>query len=149
MNWVIEKNCRCELLVFSNAGLAGSRSRVQVFPSGRQGDIQIEFSSLVFAGPIGVRLVLCAAPLESGWQERPWRASVVTQANTFGLKDGRRAFRLPNLENLDAPNALRSDPDFECSYDYAETLADGDGWSYGQPGSLNGRVKMIRIDRVG
>jgi hypothetical protein len=74
---------------------------------------------------------------------------VITKANTFGLKDGRRAFRLPNLENLDEPAARRSDPDFECSYNYAETLADGEDWSYGLPGTLNGRVKMIRIDRVG
>ena len=148
MNWVIAKNCRCEMLVYVNPGLAGKKNRVQVFPSGRQGDIKIAFSSLVFAGPVGTRIVLCAAPLELGWQERPWRACVMQKSNSFTLKDGRLAFRLPNLENLDEPNAVRSDPDFECSYDFAEDLGASDAWSYGRPGDLNGRVSMIRIDRV-
>jgi hypothetical protein len=147
MNWVIDKNCRCEMLVYASTGLAGAKDRVQVFPSGRQGDINIAFSSLVFAGPVGTRLVLCASPLELGWQERPWRASVIQKGHCFKLKDGRLAFRIPNLENLDEGNAVRSDPDFECSYDFAEDLDAGTSWSYGRPGDLNGQVGMIRIDR--
>ena len=136
------------MLVYTNTGLAGGKNRVQVFPSGRQGDISISFSSLVFAGPPGIRLVLCAAPIELGWEERPWRATIMTKDNSFRLKDGRLAFRLPNLETLDEPNSVRSDPDFECSYDHAETLADGKGWTYGRSGDLNGRVTMMRLDRV-
>jgi hypothetical protein len=148
MNWVIDKNSRCEMLVYENTGLAGGKNRVQIFPSGRQGDIKIAFSSIVFAGPIGTRIVLCASPIELGWQERSWRACIIQKGSCFKLKDGRLAFRIPNLENLDEGNAVRSDPDFECSYDYAEGLDASTAWSYGRPGDLNGRVGMIRIDRV-
>lgn len=148
MNWVIAENCRCEMLVYANPNLAGKRDRVQIFPSGRQGDITIPFSSMVFAGPVGTRIVLCASPIELGWEERPWRACVVKKGSVFQLKDGRVAFRVPNLENLDEANAVRTDPDFECSYDFAETLSDSTVWSHGRPGDLNGKVGMIRIDRV-
>lgn len=136
------------MLVYANTNLAGKTGRAAIFPSGRQGDIAIAFSSMVFAAPFGTRIVLCASPVELGWEERPWRACVMQKGSCFRLKDGRTAFRLPNLENLDEANAIRSDPDFECSYDFAETLDAGKGWTYGRPGDLNGRVGMIRIDRV-
>jgi hypothetical protein len=73
---------------------------------------------------------------------------VVKKGSVFILKDGRLALRLPSLENLDEANAVRTDPDFECSYDFAETLSDSTKWSHGRPGDLNGKVGMIRIDRV-
>lgn len=148
MNWVIDKNIRCDLLTYSGTNYSGKTHRVQIFPSGRQGDLSGPIGSLIWAGPFGLRLTLCTSAAEEGWEAQPWRAIVMVKGNTFRTRDGRHAVRLPDIELLHRADAHRVDPDFEQSYDFAEDLASGKGWSYGRVGPLHDRVQCIRIDRV-
>ncbi len=148
MQWVIENNSRCDLLTFSGINLSGHGSRVQIFPSGRQGDITSPISSLIIAGMPGLQVILCSMTDEMSWEDHPWRAIELKVGSSFRTKDGRLAVRIPDLENLDRPSDQRMDPDFQCSYDHVESLAARMGWTYGRTGPLRGRVHQIRIGRV-
>lgn len=148
ITWVIAKNSRCDLVTFSGVNYSGRESRVQIFPSGRQGDITSPIRSMIYGAPAGMRLVLCVSPVEAGWMERPWRALVMTPTNSFRTRQGKFAIRVPDIEALDKPDARRTDPDFRASYNFAETLEDGNGWSYGRVGPLHDQIQMIRVDRA-
>ncbi len=150
MNWVIGKNVRCHLQCYSGSNYSGAKKDVQVFPSGRQGDIESrDLSSMGLVAPMGVRVVLCEAPNEEGWEQRPWRAIVLTESDSFIHSDsGHPAVRIPDIDAIDDIRARRTDPDFAASYDHAETLDAGEGWTFGRAGALKGKVQMIRIDKL-
>lgn len=148
MRWVIAKNMRCDIRTFSGLNLSGRSENVQIFPSGRQGDLTSPFRSMSYAGPPGTRIVLCRAILDTDWEEQPWRALLIKKPNCYRTRDGRLAVNVPDIELLDKANAQRSDTTFETSYDFAENLDDGQGWTYGRIGTLHDQVQTIRIDRV-
>ncbi|MFT4974420.1 MAG: hypothetical protein ACI8S6_000302 [Myxococcota bacterium] len=149
MRWVIAKNIRCDVRTFSGLNLSGRSENVQIFPSGRQGELTTPFRSMSFAGPPGTRLVLCRAILDEDWMAQAWRAILIKKPHCYRTRDGRLAVNVPDIELLDQPNAQRSDPDFEASYEFAEDVSDGQGWTYGRIGTLHEQVQTIRIDRVG
>ena len=148
MRWVIAKNIRCDIRTFSGLNLSGRSENVQIFPSGRQGELTTPFRSMSYAGPAGTRIVICRAILDAGWEEQAWRALLIKKPHCYRTRDGRLAVNIPDLELLDKPNARRSDTTFETSYDFAETLSDGVGWTFGRVGTLHDQVQTIRIDRI-
>lgn len=151
MKWIIAPQTRVEIHAFTGLNLSGNRSVAQIYPAGgRQGkDIDgARLRSVAVAGLPGTRVVFSSTVAEEGWEERPWRAIVVGPDWGFQAKGGLRAVRVPHIDQLSDAHAKRFDPDFEVSYDWADTLDDGKGWTYGRAGTLEMNVRCIRIDRI-
>lgn len=147
MDWQIAENMRCDLVGYTKAGFAGTRHVVQIFPSGRQGQLPAELSSLVVVGPLGTRVVLITSQV-GDYTQAPWRCIDLLKGHAFKSKDGRPAVRIPDIELLDKPDAQRSDPELEQSFDMAASLEAGRGWTFGRPGALKERVVLVRVERV-
>lgn len=151
MNWVVAPNIRCTLQIFTGINFSGTRTDIEFFPSGKNKELkEAEIQSIAMIAPKGVRVVLSSAPDVPTWEERSWRAIVFTAEDAFKTVDGKLAYRIPDLDHLDAANARRTDPDFDQSFVQAATLAEGKGWTFGRIGQspLKGNVQTIRIDRV-
>jgi hypothetical protein len=151
MNWIIAPNMRCTLQFFTGINFSGTRTDIEVFPSGKNKELkEDEIQSVAVIAPKGVRIVLSSAPDIPSWEERAWRAIVFTDSDPFKTPEGKLAFRVPDLDHLDAPNARRTDPDFDQGYVQVKTLAEGTGWTFGRvgPAPLKGHVQTIRIDRL-
>ena len=97
MNWVIKEKLTCEFLTFESTNFGGRMTRIQVFPSGRQGEVEGTVGSVIVAGSVGLRIIFCEAPSEDDWESRPWRAVVMTNTpECLCLFIGRRRdFTLP------------------------------------------------------
>ncbi len=149
VRWELAPRLRCDVVAFSGLNLSGERRVVEVHAvGGRQGDLSPEdVRSFAFIAPLGYRLVLAASDGDD-WEQHPWRAVHVKAGSAFMTKEGRPCVRIPDLERLDAPDARRTDPELECDYDFAGTLAEGSGWTYGRNGPLKGRVRQIRIEAL-
>lgn len=147
MEWQIAENMRCDMAGYSKPGFAGTRDVVQIFPSGRQGTLPDTLSSLVLVGPIGTRIVLVTSRLGE-YTDAPWRCIQLQKGAAWISKDGRPAVRVPDLDWLDAPDAHRTDAEFEQSYDIAANLEAGKSWTFGMPGPIKERVVLIRVERM-
>ena len=150
MHWVIAKNVRCTIQAFSGPNFSGYRSEIEIFPSGRQGELDGSLASLGLVGSTGVRVTLCESPNEEDWESRPWRSFVLTLEHSFETQEGKRAVRVPDIDAVDDIRARRTDPDFVESAPHADSLDTGRGWTYGRTGSvdLKGNVQMIRVDKA-
>lgn len=153
MRWFVDPGVRCDLVFYAATNLTGKRATLRIFPAGnKQGsDIAPEdLRSMVIRAPLGTRVVLCRG---SGpeWEELPWRCielvrgKVVPPARATGMP----GVRIPDLDLMDAPNAKHVSRDLQASYPRAETLQEGEGWSFGRPGQLKGKVTAIRILKAG
>lgn len=149
IEWRIAKKVRCDLLAYAGLHTGGQLQLVRVFPTGdHNGDIDgAEFQSLMIAGPIGTRVVL-ASHAGDDWQDHPWRCIRLVKGQTFTARNGKPAVRVPDLDQLDDPDAWRANPDVQQSYPIAASLDDGEGWTYGRPGTLKNNVAMILVDKV-
>jgi hypothetical protein len=115
---------------------------------GRKGDLApADLRSLVFVAPVGTRLILATSEDPEAWTEHPWRCIRIVAGKHAVTKEGRPCVRVPDLDWLDAPDARRNDPEFQMTFDAAETLEAGTGWTFGRPGELKGKIRWIRIDR--
>jgi hypothetical protein len=148
VDWQIGENIRCDMVGFTKPSFAGTRHVVQIFPSGRQGDLPDELSSLILVGPLGTRLVLVTTRVGE-YTNAAWRCIDLVKGSAFQSRDGRPAVRIPDLELLDKPDAHRTDLDFEQTFDFAADLESGKGWTFGRPGPIKERVVLIRVERVG
>lgn len=147
MEWQIAENMRCDIVGFTKPAFAGTRHVVQVFPSGRQGDLPDELSSLIVVGPMGTRIVLVTSRV-GDYHQAPWRCIDLVKGNAFKTKDGRPGVRVPDLDLLDKADAQRSDPEFEQTFDFAADLESGRGWTFGRPGAIKERVLLVRVERA-
>jgi len=147
VDWQIEDQMRCDLVGFTKPSFAGTRHVVQIFPSGRQGDLPDSLSSLIVIAPIGTRLVLVTNRI-GAYNDYAWRCIQLVKDHAFKTKEGHFAVRVPDLDMLDAPKALRTDLDFEQTFDLAADLESGTGWTFGQPGTIKERVVKIHVERV-
>lgn len=147
MDWDIAENMRVDIVGYEKHNFSGQRHVVQIFPSGRQGDLPDNLGSLFVTGPLGVRLVLKTSTV-GDWQAAPWRCVQLVAGQVVEGRDGRPAARIPDLDLLDRVDAQRTDPDFEQSYPIAASLAEGRGWTFGRPGRIKDRVVQIRVERV-
>lgn len=151
MRWDIAENMRCDLVAFTGVNFSGRRSVVEIFPSGKKGDLEGDaIQSLYIMAPLGTRIVLIASASESDWEQHTWRAIELRKGSAFKSKQGLPAVRLPDLDLMTKPNAERSDPDREESYPLAATLAEGKDWTYGRVGmqDLKNHIQAIRIEKV-
>jgi hypothetical protein len=153
LRWFVDPGIRCDLVFYAATNLTGKRATLRIFPKGNKQGTDIgpeDLRSMVIRAPIGTRVVLCRG---SGpeWEELPWRCvelmrgKVVPPAKATGLP----GVRIPDLDLLDSPAAKHVDRDLQATYPKAERLEDGQGWSFGRPGELKGRVTAIRILRPG
>jgi hypothetical protein len=144
---------RAWIVGFTGINFSGSRMEVDIWPSGfRKGDIEGErMKSIGIMAPVNTRLILRASVSDS-WQKYPWRAIEIREGQTFTSRDGRRVgAQIPDLDLLDQPGALRTDPDFAEQFAQVATLEDRTAWTYGHSSStpLKGRVRCIMVDWVG
>lgn len=152
MRLEIGPGVRCDLITYAGRNLSGRRQVMQFFPTGaRKGTIDgTQVRSAVIRALPGTRVVFAASDKDT-WELVTWRA--VRMLDGHSLKSQQRhglpGVRLPDLELLDRHGAKKTDPDFESTYPSAETLLEGTGWTFGRPGKLANRVKMIRIHREG
>lgn len=152
MRWEIAQNMRCDLIAFSGINFSGRRTTMQIYPSGKKGELdEGDIGSIVVMAPVGTRVVLCSS-ISDDWEAHPWRAIEIHKGVAY---QGRSAHvltvRIPDLENLDKVNVERTDPDFAASPPIANTVEEGKGkgWTYGRPGDLKGRIQMIRVEKAG
>ncbi len=154
MIWKIAPRMRCDIQAFSGLNFSGRRSLVEIHPVGGRQGAEIEPGDLGSVGIVadpGTRVLLRTSELDDGWEERPWRCILVDEKHCYRLKDGRTAVRVPDLDWLDEPDARRCDPDFQASFLPVDTLEEGMAsgeWTFGRPGTLRGRVRVIVVDRV-
>jgi hypothetical protein len=151
MEWHIAPLTRVDLHVWSGINFSGEHRVVSVHPAGGRQGQTIEgftFQSVAVSGPPGIRVTFCTSALPEGWEAKPWRAVSVQKGLGYKTKEGKQAVRVPDLDCLDAPNAPRTDPDFQLTIPAAADLGTAKGWTYGRPGELKGKVVVIRIDKT-
>lgn len=151
MRWDIVGKHRVEMFGFTGINLCGKRDHVQIFPSGPKGDINgLRLQSIALVAPLGTRIILMTAASAENWQEMPWRAFEFRKGHCFKTEEGRWGIRVPDLDELNKPNAERTDPDFIESFDHVERLEDGTGWTYGKRGAmqLKNNIRGIRVERL-
>jgi len=149
IRWELAPRQRVDVVAFAGINLSGERRVVEIHAvGGRQGDLGTEdIRSLVLLAPIGTRIVLCTSEDPERWIESAWRCAKVTKDSAFRTKEGRTAVRIPDLDWYDEPDARRTDPDLQASFEEAVDLSHP-GWTFGRLGNgLKGRIKQIRIDK--
>ncbi len=154
MNVVFEigKHVRCDILTWSGHNFGGKRTGIQVFPSGKvQGKVDSEdISSMVIRAYHGTRLILCTRAT-GDFEDAPWRCVRLVEGHTIPSekKQGFPGVRVPDLDLLDKPSALRTDPGLQSSYPLVECFDDGDSWTFGSSGipPIKGHVRRIIVEK--
>ena len=151
--WVIGDKVRGEVLFFTGLNFSGQRTIIRLLPGNRwQGD-PIDgkrIKSFGIIAPYGMRVTLSSAASDLDWEMLPWRAVTVLEEHTFTSQQGKPAVQIPDLDNMDAPDARRTDESYRVGYPQVATLADGEGWTFGNRGStdLKCNVRTIRVDNI-
>jgi hypothetical protein len=153
MIWDVGPKVRAHVVGFTGINFSGFRMEVDLFPTGTQkGEIDgRRLKCIGMIAPIATRLTIFASSAEQGWETLPWRSFTILDGFTFQAHDGKRVgVQVPDLDVLDNPDALRTDPDFSCSYPEAPNLTDGKGWTFGCIGQtpLKCNVRRIRVERM-
>lgn len=150
VQWRVGPGVRANLITYGARNLTGKRQVVQLFPQGaRKGTIDGEaLSSLVIRATLGTRVILCASQTDA-WELAAWRCIRVLEGSSLRSEDkhGLPGVRVPDLAWYDRHNAKRTDPEVQSSFPAVETLAEGEGWTFGRLGRLSNRVSMILVDR--
>ena len=153
MRWDIEEGVLAEVRLFTGLNFSGERFHVNIMRGRIQGgphEIDGErIKSMGVIAPFGTRVVLMAAASPTGWQALAWRAIDVIEGHTFESQSGRPAIQVPDIDVMDDPSAVRTDPDFQAGYPHAEDL-NADGWTYGRSTGLplKGGLRAIRVERI-
>jgi hypothetical protein len=152
IQWEIGERVRCDLFAYAAVNLDGKRSIMRIFPSGsKQGRIETEeLRSAAFRTHYGTRVIFITHPGDD-WEDHPWRCVRMCKDTSVPATGEQRipGIRIPDLDLLDEHTALKTDKDFQSSYDYVSKLADGTSWTFGRggKGGLKGKVRLIRIER--
>jgi hypothetical protein len=143
---------RCDIVAYGAIDHAGKRTELRVFPGGNtRGSIESQdLRSIVVKAFYGTRVILCS---HSGpdWMDHPWRCITILKGNSIRPKKptGLPMVIVPDIDRLDRADAQRTNQDVQTSYPHADSVASGEGWSFGRFGAtpLKARVKMIRFER--
>lgn len=150
VRWHVGPGVRANLIAYSAPNLSGKRQVTQLFPQGaRKGTIDgSALRSLVIRAVPGTRIVLCASQSDA-WELAAWRCIRVLEGSSLRSeqKHGLPGVRIPDIDWCDRYSAKRTDPEVQATCPAADTLADGEGWTFAHPGQLGGRVAMIRVER--
>ncbi len=155
MRWDIEEGVLAEVRLFTGLNFSGERLHVPIMRGRIQGGpYEIDgarIKSMGVIAPYGTRVVLVSAASPAGWQALAWRAIDVVEGHTFESLSGRPAIQVPDIDVMDAPDAVRTDPDFRSSYPHADDLGLGSGWTYGRTTvlPLKGSLRAIKVQRIG
>lgn len=148
----IAEHMRCDILAWSGIDFGGKRSVVRVFPTGNvKGTLDSEeVRSMVIRAFHGTRLILStrsSGPIE----DAPWRCVRVMPGHSIPSEEpqGMPGVRVPHLDRLDLPKAMRTNPDLASSYPLVEHFDDGESWTFGTTGipPLAGHVRRIVIEK--
>lgn len=154
MRWQIDGAVRVLIHAFTGINFSGQRVSIDIWPTGgRQAGDEIDGTRLKSIGmiaPFGTRVILCASASDEGWERLPWRAFEIREGFTFASQSGQPAVQLPDIDFVDPPGALRTDPDFHATYPHVEDPTERPSWTYGRVGhsGLKCNVRQIRVDRV-
>jgi hypothetical protein len=150
MRWEVAPKLRFDLIAFAGLNLSGERRVVEFHAmGGRQGDLQPEdMKSVAIVGPMGLRVVFKTSDDPEEWQRHSWRCVRLLAGHTFTTKEGRPGVRIPDLDLLNAPDARRTDPDFEELFEEAAGLEGAKGWTFGHAGRvpLKANIRAIQVD---
>jgi hypothetical protein len=142
VRWDIEEGVLAEVRLFTGLNFSGERLHVPIMRGRIQGGpYEIDgarIKSMGVIAPYGTRVVLVSAASPAGWQ-------------AFESLSGRPAIQVPDIDVMDAPDAVRTDPDFRSSYPHADDLGLGSGWTYGRTTvlPLKGSLRAIKVQRIG
>ena len=150
MEWKLAPRTRLDIAAFEGMNCAGERHVVEIHPvGGRQGKMPPSIKSLAIAGPVGTRIVLMTAGPDTPLSQQTWRAIHIRPGKYFKNKEGNPAVRVPDLDFLDSPDARRSDPDMQASYDMVDSMDGQKGWTYGGSNGtpLKGNIRYVLVDK--
>jgi len=151
--WVIGDKVRGEVLFFTGLNFSGQRTIIRLLPGNRwQGD-PIDgkrIKSFGIIAPYGMRVTLATARSDLDWEALTWRSVTVLEDHTFTSQQGKPAVQIPDLDVMDAFDARRTDDSRRVGYPQVESLAEGEGWTYGYRGGsdLKCNVGTIRVDNI-
>jgi len=151
IEWRIEPGLRCDIVMYAAPNMSGKRSVMQCFPAGNRKGGKVapaELKSLVIRAPLGTRVTLRTSASEL-WEELPWRTVRLLPGHIVpaSRSGGMPGVRIPDLDRLDEPHAKSTSRDLLTSY--PRSVGEADGWTFGQPGDLKGRVRVVTISREG
>ncbi len=152
MLWDIQDKVRAHIVGFSGINFSGERWEADIWPhGGLQSGTKLDgrrLKSIGIIAPVGVRMILKTTTSEH-WQELPWRCVQVVEGFTFESKGGKPGVQIPDLDAMDAPGSLRTDPDHQVGYPSVESLDAGTGWTFGHCGGLELKcnIRAIRVER--
>jgi len=154
LRWVIDERALGEVLFFTGLNFSGQRAIVRFFPGGRRQGDDVDGARVKSFGIIaqpGLRVTLATASSDEDWEDLTWRAVTIVEGSTFTSQSGKPAVQIPDLDVMDAPDARRTDLEFQVGYPQVKRLVDGRGWTYGHRGTsdLKGNLRTIRVDVVG
>jgi len=151
IEWQIEPGLRCDIVMYAAPNMSGKRTVMQCFPAGNRKGGRLEpgeLKSMVIRAPLGTRVTLKSSSSEL-WEDLPWRTVRLLEGSIVPARrsGGMPGVRIPDLDQLDDPSAQKASRDLVSSYPRAQ--GDDEGWTFGQPGRLKGRVKIVEIVREG
>jgi len=150
VTWRVGPGVRADLVFYTGKNLNGKRQQVQLFPSGaRRGSVDGgAVHSMVIRAFAGTRVILAASDSDD-WEKAAWRCIRVLEGTAMRskMRYGMPGVRLPDIDMLDEVDAKKTATDFQSSYTYVDSLADGEGWTFGRAGGLKNRIAMISIER--
>jgi hypothetical protein len=148
----VGERMRCDILAWSGIDFGGKRTVLRVFPTGNiKGKFESDqIRSMVIRAHHHTRVILCTRS-EGPFEDAPWRCVRVVPGHSIPSEEpqGMPGVRLPHLDRLDLPKALRTDPNLQSSYPLVERFDDGEGWTFGTSGipPLEGTVRRIIIEK--
>jgi len=157
LRWDIASGLRAYIVGFTGINFSGQRIVVDIWPHGgrQSGDEELDgrrLKSIGLIAPLGTRMTIMTAATPDNWEVLPWRCIQVLEGHTFDSVQfpGFVGAQVPDLDFVDSPSALRTDPDFNITYPQVERFEDGEGWTFGRVGAmtLKTNIRSIRVDKV-
>ena len=150
----VEEFTRCDLVGYSGINMSGKKTAVRVFPGRSIRGVfrSTELRSLVIRASFGTQVIL-ATRQGSDWEIGSWRC--VNVIDGFHVPSARASgfpgVRLPDLDLFNNPDAKRIDADLQSTFPKVQSLAEGEGWTYGNidEDKLKGNVAQIIIRKAG
>ncbi len=145
VKWVIDDNCRVDLVFYSGLSCSGDQSAVRITPGGTNGEVEYAFQSMrMFASP-GLRVYVCDHSGDD-WREHAWRCIRVVKGVGKKTNTRRRMLNVHDVDLICDPSLFAQPHGSAESFPIADEPTDDECWTFGQPRkSLKNRVRMVRV----
>jgi hypothetical protein len=148
----VTKGIRADIHLCRGTDMGGKRSIIKILPSGKcKGTCEVsDCHSLAVAAPPGTEIIL-KTHVGDGWEQHPWRCIRIMKQTSVPPSSAAYlpTVRIPDLEQMDHFAAKLTDRDMDSSYPMADTLEEGDGWTFGRLGPIKGKIKAIALQHTG